>query len=1024
LQRVRTLVYQHEARRVLCYAIAAIAAVALVLPLLGAAFGTSRATALAVLGTGGLVIVLLVIGAVVLGVIVPRRRWGTDPELARWVGRRRREVASDLLSAVELANATARPGAPSPALVDALIDATSARLGDVDPPSLFEPAELRRARRWAGLALAVNLLLIAAAPHVVAEGWRALVSSRAAPFDGARLSAVPLVGDLEVTLTFPAYSRRSRLPLPSSSGDVRGLPGTSVALKARVLVPAATAELIIEPVDRGEPRTIAAKLDGDQLTADLTIDHSARYRFAITQPSGERAIEATPRTIEAEPDQAPAVQLMAPADPLDVTNLRRVELAYVIEDDFGITSAELVWEAGKDKGKKPIPIEAAARIGAPLEAALGGPAHGRLQGKLMWDIAEVQVPSGGEVRYWIEAKDNDTIGGPNLGRSRELHLKVVSPRERHEETLGRQQDLAEKILKNLGGRLTLGDEERSGVVGGGAAGGAAGGGGGLPRGIDQSPRDELARQLREAIIELGTIGAAFEKDPHASDALRKALSQMRERLDKLALTEQRLLPKGKPATRGPFAGFDPRMIAELEDDALVLADWLDRERLEGLLDVSDEIAAHQKRLADLLAQYQRTKDPRLLDEIEREMRALDRSFAELDRHRRGMAEDVLDQYVHRSAVQAQAGTSCIDEVRKLVRAGDPAKAQQKLEQCRQQQEHASSALEGSLAGLRGDKFSDEQKKLDEVMNELADVAKDQDDIAAEANRIFEAYAEKADEVAKDHRREASKKASGLVDKLRHRLHEINESGLTPFAKEELDIVERRLADVEHMVADGDLAEALGMAHQAKQSLDTIAGELEAAINDDPRSKWADATQDALDGVSRARPAAKELIDELAALSPKPDQIMSSDDHRALDRLRRREATNKDRARRLSDRAKQLGSELPGDTGPELGKKLGGAIDQMGTADERMKVKDPSGARAATRAAADSLAKARDRARSAARQAQEGAVGDEPIRIPGADEYRAPERFREDLLEAMKKKGAAAPEGYDDQIKRYYEELIK
>jgi hypothetical protein len=366
----------------------------------------------------------------------------------------------------------------------------------------------------------------------------------------------------------------------------------------------------------------------------------------------------------------------------------------------------------------------------------------------------------------------------------------------------------------------------------------------------------------------------------------------------------------------------------------------------------------------------------------------------------------------------------MEEVRKLVRAGDPARAQQRLEQCRQQQQRQASALEGSLAGMRGDKFSDEQKKLDEVMNELADVAKDQDDIAAEANRIFEAYAEKADEVARDHRREASKKVSALLDKLRHRLHDINEAGLTPFAKEELDIVEHRLADVEHMVGDGDLAEALGMAHQAKQSLDTIAGELEAAINDDPKSKWVDATQDALDGVQRTRPVAKELIDELQSLSPKPEQIMSADDHRALDRLRRREAGTRDRARRLADRAKQLGSELPGDTGPELGKKLGGAIDQMTSADERMRVKDPSGARAATRAAADSLAKARDRARSAARQAQEGAVGDEPIRIPGADEYRAPERFREDLLEAMKKKGAVAPEGYDDLIKRYYEELIK
>src|SRR5262249_47537418 len=182
-----------------------------------------------------------------------------------------------------------------------------------------------------------------------------------------------------------------------------------------------------------------------------------------------------------------------------------------------------------------------------------------------------------------------------------------------------------------------------------------------------------------------------------------------------------------------------------------------RERVEGLLDVMDEIAAHQKRLADLLAQYQRTKDPRLLDEIEREMRALDRAFADLDKHRRGMPEDVLDQYVHRDAAQAQEGTSCMAEVAALVHAGKTAAAQAKLSACQMQQQRGAQSLEGSLAQLRGDKFSDEQKKLDEVMNELADVARDQDDIAAEANRIFDAYAQKADEVARDHRREASKK---------------------------------------------------------------------------------------------------------------------------------------------------------------------------------------------------------------------------------------------------------------------------
>jgi hypothetical protein len=444
-----------------------------------------------------------------------------------------------------------------------------------------------------------------------------------------------------------------------------------------------------------------------------------------------------------------------------------------------------------------------------------------------------------------------------------------------------------------------------------------------------------------------------------------------------------------------------------------------------MLDFSDEISAHQKRLAELLAQYQKTKDPRLLDEIEREMKALERSYAELEKHRRGMPEDVLDQYVHRDAMEAQQGAGCLDEVRKLIRAGQHAQAQAKLESCSAQHDRSSSALEGSLAEMRGDKFGDEQKKLDEVMNELADVAKDQDDIASEANRIFENYAAKADEIAKDHRREASKKVSALVEKLRKRLADVGENGLTPFAKEELDIVQRRIGDVEHMVADGDLAEALGMARQAKTSLDTIAGELDAAMNDDPKSKWAEETQDALDGIERAAPVASELISELQSLAPRPDQIMSQDDQRALERLRRREAMNKQRSQRLADRTKQLGPELPGDTGAELGKKLGGAISQMGNADERMKAKDPSGAREASRAAADALAKARERAQSAARQAQEGAVGDEPIRIPGADEYRAPERFREDLLEAMKKKsGGVGPDGYDEMIKRYYEELIK
>src|SRR5262249_26366891 len=149
----------------------------------------------------------------VVGVVAPRKRWSGDAQLARWVGTRNQEVASDLLSAVELADAPPRPGAPSTALVEALIASTSERLHGVDPEQLLENAEVKSAGRWAVFVVAANVCVIAALPRVVADGWRGLVSPPTSPYDGASISAVPVVGDLDMVLRFPAYSKRRELPL-------------------------------------------------------------------------------------------------------------------------------------------------------------------------------------------------------------------------------------------------------------------------------------------------------------------------------------------------------------------------------------------------------------------------------------------------------------------------------------------------------------------------------------------------------------------------------------------------------------------------------------------------------------------------------------------------------------------------------------------------------------------------------------------------------------------------------------------
>ena len=1004
LSDVRGRLRRHAAASAAVALAVGIAALALALPFGVHALGPGPVAALAIAAIAGLVVGLAAIAALVLGGIAPARRWKPDTAVARWVGARKQAsvppaLTSDLLSTVELNAAARGPTSPSPALVAALTDVTADHVARIDVPSLFDRRWLRR-----GAALLAALVLahgaaIAFAGAAVRDGWTRLLDPPRPVHGAATLSSVPLVGDLEITLTPPAYSRRPPLVLPSAAGDFRALAGTRAQLRTRAAEADALISIVIEREGEADEIVMLPPTgDGTEVAGDLTVRGAARYRFQSERPGGARTIEAVAHVIELEPDQAPAVELYAPGDDLDVTDMKRIELAYVVEDDFGVTKVELVWEvAGKVERK----------TWAHLPAA-----PGHVQAKVVWDLAEVELPPGAVVTYHLEALDNDSVRGPNIGRSRDLRLRVFSPRERHEQHLARLAELAEKVLGALGHRLVADD---TGAL----------------------ARDELHRELGEITVELGTLAAAFEADSLADKGLPTALESMRGRIDKIVAAEARQLEREEAAAaaatkRGAapprllparWATVDKQAIGELEDDALALADWLQREQMEGMLDVADEIEAHHKRLAELLAELARTGDEKLKGEIMRQIRAIEQRLAELAQKRRGVAEDVLDQFVNADALQDQQSQGCLEEVKRLVDKGDAAGAQAALAKCQKGLDDAAAAMESALRDLRGDRFADGERKLDELLDELADVTADQADIAAEADRIFDQYADRADELMQDLARDAQRRLGATVDRLQAKLDAVPDGGLTPFAREELEIVDKRLGDLERMLEAGDIAEALGMARQARQSLETVAGELDAALADDPGSPWAQATSDALDQVEGSHPLADKLVQELEAMTPSPDQILGPDDKRRMDALRRRQGMNRDRARKLGERAKTVPG-LPGDAGEAIAKRLGDAGTPMDNAEERMGKRDPSGARDEARSAAEALEKARQEAQKAARQAQmqgDTAAGDEPVRIPGADQYRAPERFREELLEGMKRR---PPAGYDEQVRRYYEELIR
>lgn len=505
---------------------------------------------------------------------------------------------------------------------------------------------------------------------------------------------------------------------------------------------------------------------------------------------------------------------------------------------------------------------------------------------------------------------------------------------------------------------------------------------------------------------------------------------MHGRLAKLVGDEQVALSRidragsSSRGSLGPLHELCPRHVAEMEKDVLLLDDWLERQKLEEILAISDEIRHHREKLKELLDELKRSGSAKARAEIEREMRALEKEIAHLRAKLASLGGETEDRFVNSEALEAQNASDCMAKVRALFDQGDIAAASAELERCGRMWEKQAQALENGLQGMRGEKFSEEEKAYSELMDELSDLEKDENDIAAESSQVLDRYMERAAQVARDQGNPAREKAKLALERLREELSQVPRDGLTPFGQEEHDAVARRLVDVGRMLDDGDLAEALAMARQAEQGLRTLEAEIEDDLHDG--EPWSARTDEALDHVDKAKPLLQELIHELESATPSPDTIMSPSDKRALDELRRRQQSVRERARRLLQKVQKRGKELPGQSAETAEKGLEEASERMQRAEQRLGAKDALGGREEARGAAEQLESLRKGMQRSARPSSVQSGGrspdEEPVRIPGSEEFRPSQEFREDILEAKKK--AKAPEAYRELVKRYYEELVK
>ena len=916
----------------------------------------------------------------------PAYRLRSMRAVATLAGRRHPPLASDLLSAVELDAEI--DSVPSPGMTRAFFGAVADAAAPLDPAHLLP----LRGQVWAGLAaaLAALTLILAAAlsPDTVGRGLH-LLAHKPSRFEAATPSRDPLVADLRITYQYPAYTGLGPHVVEGSTGDVVALRGTRVLLEMRPLRSARQALLLLG--ESGEGGEIPAALTPGKLSARLMVNEDNSYRVWLSPLFGRPVRETRAHRIVVQADRPPEVDIMAAADRLELATPRPVEVGYSAHDDFGLGRVELVYRIDNGPEQR-----------TPLKDPQGARA---VRGTTLFEPTTAMLTPGARVVYHIEAFDRDDVSGSKMGASRSLTLVIQNPREAHDEHLAAEHVVLDKLVGTLADRIEFGESA-----------------------AESPPLERLWRwrDLHEAeeshLVLLGRLVDEQRRKTSTARTLVASLASIADRLGRQMREEADLL-KGLrnqadrgALTPGRMARLQPagaHHVTELESTVLLLDDLIGRQRLDDLAELGKELTDAHKRLQDLLTRYQAAGDENLRRQIEREIRELRARIAELARK---IAEVRARNEVSTDWMNMPDPKKAMDQAAKLdslLEKGDARSLAEALAELGNTLAALQAALDKNADDFSRDRFPAESRALAEAMKKIGDIEGDQRNLAADSKGL-------ASETEAEQEQRLGAQLDAFLAK----------------AKQSLDGVQRRIAGApprEAGTLGADLERARDNVRQLRRQL--------------PAKEWAEARKESerlaaglrrvqgtlgersagkpmsssLEGyseqINEAGALAQDLASDLAKLAPRSEEALSPAQRERARGMGERQESIGERTERLAQELDKRQNQVPG--ADMASSELGGIASQMRQASKDLRQGATVEGAGRTQEAADRLAKLREsmgqRPMGSARSTRD------PVRIPGADEYRAPREWREELMEAMREQ---APDKFRDEVRRYYEELVR
>ncbi len=826
----------------------------------------------------------------------------------------------------------------------------------------------------------------------------------------------PEVGNLKISVYPPHYTG---LPMQTfDGGNAYGIKGSTLHLEGQSSKDLAKAKILLE-----EGREVPLQIKGRRLQGSLVLFQPQKYQILVEDPLGFQN-SPIPYELRVLPDGFPTVELLKPTEDLEINGNETLALDFGARDDFGVQEITLVIKIGEKEERFSIWKNANKKL-IPRE-------------RFHWDVGGLGLNEGEEAIYFLEVLDNDTISGPKKGSSQARRLRLKNLRAEHRQVAEMIRDLSSKMVDLLGDHLEtpLSSEKEP-----------------LHEG---KPSDKpLDQKLAEAMEQIDRIMERTEKDRFSNFATWADLESLKRNMQ---FTKEELLPKKSQASSPEEESkVHDEISSELERMSLLAEDISKMLTAQEIASTAQDLMKGQERLMESLEKL--SSGDKKLDQVLEEISKLARELAKLQQSLSKLATQLPDEFINREAMQGlqlDDMFSALDEIRKKLKEGDIQGAMQLARELFNQMASMLASLRSGQQRAMSSQMGRMQGEMMRSASELEQIVREQQEILVGTEGVHKESLKNREGVQKEKLDQFEPKAMETLTDLARLFpdQDMEESEEFEGREDSEEIVNSTEIQFYEFFRNHVIK---GMMAQLKEKdLSALAEFIENA-----RKELADNSDfEKEERKKEADRLLENLTESLKALLEEPAVPLSGEQKEGLRDLASRQAFLKERTIELHDKLKSLFQLFPA-LDPKIIKNIHEASASMFEAqyqlgDLKAKEAIPPEEEALERLS-DSRQQMQDSLQRLARRGQLGRIpvvylfrrgrfipsgrlfplpgipefpefdaeggaaglSTEKFKLPGKGEYKAPRRFREEILESLKQ---GVPDQFKDQIESYFKDL--